>query len=69
MALQRQLKALGIFVRLKLKDHRGTHIKDIPPVLQHVVDIARQYDELGEFGQWLIDVVQPAVTAHPALQP
>jgi len=65
MALQRQLKALGIFVRLKLRDGRDTHLADIAPVLGHAVDIARQYDALRDFGDWLAEVVQPGIAAHP----
>ena len=69
MALQRQLKALGIFVRLKLRDGRNTHVADIPLVLEHAVDITEQYAELKPFGQWLANVLQPALETHPDLHP
>ena len=40
-AMQRQLKALGIFSRLELRDARPSHLVDIAPVLDHLIDVAR----------------------------
>ena len=64
-AAQRQLKALGIFARLELRDARPSHLIDIAPVLDHVIDVCAMYQELSAFGGWLDATVRPA--AHRAL--
>ena len=58
-ALQRQLKALGIFARLQLRDGRGSHLQDIPPVLEHAISIAARYPGLTGFADWLSSRVLP----------
>lgn len=42
-ALQRQLKAVGIFARLSLRDGRSTHLAHIVPVLNRIGVVAEQY--------------------------
>ncbi len=44
-ALQRQLKAVGIFARLHLRDGKDTHLRYIRPVLEHAHSISQRYDE------------------------
>jgi aminoglycoside/choline kinase family phosphotransferase len=58
-ALQRQLKALGIFARLQLRDGRGSHLQDIPPVLDHAISVASRYPGLTGFADWLSSRVLP----------
>jgi aminoglycoside/choline kinase family phosphotransferase len=65
MAMQRQLKALGIFARLALRDSRSSHLVDIAPVIDHVVDVAARYPDFGDFAAWLGQTIRPA--AHRAL--
>ena len=48
MALQRQLKAVGIFARLHLRDQKSSHLGYIPPLLQRIRQLAAQYPELQE---------------------
>lgn len=43
MAVQRQLKAVGIFARLQLRDGKTSHLQYIPSVLQHIQDVATHY--------------------------
>lgn len=45
-ALQRQLKAVGIFARLHRRDGRDSHLRDIVPVLERVAALAAGYPEL-----------------------
>ncbi len=45
-ALQRQLKAVGIFARLHLRDGRDSHLGDILPVLSRIGALAADYPEL-----------------------
>lgn len=60
MGLQRHLKVLGIFSRLKLRDHKPRYINDIPLVLEYVLDTTARYDVLLDFHQWLKDKVLPS---------
>lgn len=46
-AVQRQLKAIGIFARLKLRDGKGTHLRWILPVLERLVAISSLYPVLA----------------------
>ena len=52
-ALQRQLKAIGIFARLALRDGKDTHIEHIGPVLSHACDVTKRLDGYAELGNWL----------------
>ncbi len=58
--IQRHLKAAGIFARLRLRDGRDSHLHDIAPTLERVVDIAGGYRELADLGGWIGSVVVPA---------
>jgi N-acetylmuramate 1-kinase len=65
-AVQRQLKAIGIFARLELRDSRGSHLVDIEPVLDHLVFVCRSYIELAPLGDWLADAILPAARTELA---
>jgi len=43
MVIQRQLKAIGIFVRLWLRDGRRSHLVSIEPVLVRLAKLCRNY--------------------------
>jgi aminoglycoside/choline kinase family phosphotransferase len=47
MGLQRQLKVLGIFARLKYRDGKSNYIDDIPVVLDYALKAMRRYSPLG----------------------
>ncbi|MGR8979888.1 MAG: aminoglycoside phosphotransferase family protein [Gammaproteobacteria bacterium] len=59
MGMQRHLKAIGIFSRLKLRDAKPNYLKDIPRTLSYVVIKARAYPELSEFSHFLESRVLP----------
>lgn len=59
MGLQRHLKVLGIFSRLNLRDHKPRYLKDIPLVLNYVLDTTNRYDEFSAFHEWLQKIVKP----------
>jgi hypothetical protein len=63
--VQRQLKALGIFARLELRDSRPSHLVDIAPVLEQLIDVTHAYSDFSAFGDWLAERVRPL--AHAAL--
>ena len=46
MVIQRQLKAVGIFARLWLRDGKHSHLASIEPVLSELQRRARQFDAL-----------------------
>lgn len=59
-AMQRHLKAVGIFARLELRDRRPSHLIDIAPVLDHMIDVAGTHPDFNSFGDWLASSVRPA---------
>ena len=46
MGCQRQLKAVGIFSRLKHRDGKFNYIKDVPRTLRYLKKISKKYDVL-----------------------
>lgn len=59
-AMQRQLKAVGIFARLYLSRGRSSHLGDIVPVLRRIAALAATYSETKALGGWLDGDVVPA---------
>ncbi|MCW8934116.1 MAG: phosphotransferase [Gammaproteobacteria bacterium] len=53
MGMQRHLKAIGIFARLKHRDSKPAYMNDIPRTLAYVFDVCQRYDELTEFSALL----------------
>jgi aminoglycoside/choline kinase family phosphotransferase len=59
-AVQRQIKAIGIFARLALRDGRNTHLRDIVPVLEALIAVTARYVDLMPLSRWLTGTVHPA---------
>jgi aminoglycoside/choline kinase family phosphotransferase len=57
--MQRHLKAIGIFARLKLRDGKPGYLKDIPRTFAYVVEAGRGYPELAGFTGFLETVIRP----------
>ncbi|NJN50670.1 MAG: phosphotransferase [Gammaproteobacteria bacterium] len=53
-AVQRQIKAIGIFARLKLRDHRNTHLEDIVPVIDQLISVTANHQPLAPLSRWLM---------------
>ncbi|MBN2885432.1 MAG: aminoglycoside phosphotransferase, partial [Chromatiaceae bacterium] len=53
MGMQRHLKAIGIFARLKLRDGKDGYLKDIPRTLGYVREVAARDPELADLGGWI----------------
>ena len=70
VAMQRQLKAVGIFARLYLQRGRDSHLGDIVPVLRRIARLAHDYPETRELAVWLDGVAVPRAAARlrPASQ-
>lgn len=64
MGVQRHLKAVGIFARLKLRDGKPGYLGDIPRTLGYVLEVADRYPELAGLHDLLrmrgVDHWQPA---------
>ncbi len=46
MGLQRHIKILGIFARLKIRDNKPAYIDDIPLTLKYIYEVIDLYEEL-----------------------
>jgi len=57
MGLQRHIKVLGIFARLKLRDGKPGYLRDIPRVMNYVVQACERHPELADFLAFLQDGV------------
>lgn len=58
--LQRHIKVLGIFSRLKLRDNKWQYIDDIPRIIEYVREVTSCYSPFFTFNQWLETEVFPA---------
>ena len=61
-AVQRQLKAIGIFTRLQRTRGLTSHLRHIDPVLGHLIGLCLRYPELVILGRWLESVRALAAT-------
>jgi N-acetylmuramate 1-kinase len=59
MGLQRQLKVLGIFARLYLRDGKDGYLKDLPLTLEYTLQSCAKYPELHELYKLLSKVTLP----------
>lgn len=58
-ALQRQLKAIGIFARLQLRDQKATHLKHIAPTLEYAIELSGKYAATEPLHQYLTSLHEP----------
>ena len=49
MGLQRNLKIVGIFARLRYRDDKQGYVEMIPRFYQYLLDVTGRYPEFGEF--------------------
>ncbi len=57
-ALQRQLKAIGIFARLWLRDNKTTHLQHIAPTLAYATELAARYPATLVLANYLDSLAQ-----------
>ena len=72
VALQRQLKAVGIFARLSLRDGRDSHLPHVVPVLERVAVLAAARASAAPVLAGLADHVEailPAARARLGARP
>jgi len=64
MGAQRHLKCAGIFCRLNLRDGKPGYLKDIPQVLDYLLEVCDSYEQMFEFGDWLRRRVLPELNSE-----
>jgi hypothetical protein len=57
--LQRNLKVMGIFARLNIRDNKSQYLADIPLVIRYFLDVSAKYRELDEMRAWFAGKVIP----------
>lgn len=68
MGMQRQIKCVGIFSRLYLRDGKPGYLKDIPRTFSYLKSVAESYPEFDRFNRWLEARVVPAMASCAYLQ-
>jgi aminoglycoside/choline kinase family phosphotransferase len=64
IGVQRHLKVLGVFSRLKYRDHKPKYIADAPRFLAYLDGVLPRYPELAPLAQILDRKVRPALQAQ-----
>ncbi|MFQ5935672.1 MAG: aminoglycoside phosphotransferase family protein [Acidiferrobacterales bacterium] len=62
MGVQRHLKAVGIFARLRHRDDKPNYIADIPRTLDYVLEVSERYAELRPLRELLRELEVPPGT-------
>lgn len=68
MGLQRHLKVMGIFSRLKHRDSKPKYAEDLPRFFQYAVRVASRYDELKALIPLLETLTGPLTTTAFSLR-
>jgi len=61
MGMQRHIKVLGIFSRLKIREKKSGYLKDIPVTFKHLLEASQKYTEFTDLQHLLIDKIKPAL--------
>ncbi|MDP6534741.1 MAG: phosphotransferase [Gammaproteobacteria bacterium] len=59
MGLQRNLKVMGIFARLGIRDNKPRYLADIPLVIHYFLEVSQRYGPLTPFVDWFKQAVLP----------
>ena len=57
--MQRQIKAVGIFARLHLRDGKSSHLEHIPKVMNRLAIVASNYGETQELAHFFRSLETP----------
>ncbi|MDI3322824.1 phosphotransferase [Pontibacterium granulatum] len=63
MGMQRHLKAVGIFARLKIRDGKEGYLQDIPRTLSYLINVGARYPQFASVVTWLRSDVVPTMRA------
>ena len=59
MGLQRNLKVMGIFARLGIRDNKPRYLADIPQVIRYFLEVSQRYRPLTSFVGWFKQAILP----------
>lgn len=59
MGLQRHLKVLGIFARLKIRDNKPRYEQYLPRVMRYVLEVVEHYPELTNLKTLIVEQLLP----------
>jgi aminoglycoside/choline kinase family phosphotransferase len=68
MGMQRHLKAVGIFARLKIRDGRNEYLKHIPRTLGYIRKVAEKYPESAGFADFTAQIIYPLLKSMQGLK-
>ena len=63
VGIQRHLKVLGIFSRLKIRDNKARYLKDMPRILRYLEAALSRYPELNGFNGFFQENLMPSFAA------
>ena len=63
MAMQRQIKVLGIFCRLYHRDGKENYLKDLPQTMTYLLRNSQKYEQFEDFYQMMFELNQHLETA------
>ncbi len=61
MGMQRHIKAVGIFARLRERDGKDAYLASIPRTLGYILDVCRRYPQFAEFDRVIGERLVPAM--------
>ena len=64
MAIQRQLKAVGIFARLWLRDQRRSHLREVVPVLRSLAALSGKHRQCAVLAEQIRQRYLPQATSR-----
>ena len=62
--LQRHLKVLGVFSRLKLRDNKDAYLKEMPRILKYILSVTKKMPQLVAFDQLLRQEIVPRFESY-----
>ncbi|MCY1464135.1 hypothetical protein D9M71_821210 [compost metagenome] len=66
MGVQRHLKVIGIFARLRDRDGKGHYFADAPRFIQYLDEVLPRHPELAPLLELLEHRIKPAMAAKAA---
>jgi len=61
MGIQRHVKILGLFCRLRYRDNKGHYLDDAPRFITYLDEVLPRYRELAPLQQLLDERIKPAL--------
>lgn len=62
-SLQRHLKVVGIFARLRIRDGKTQYVRDIPQACNYIIQVAELHPRFADFARWFEREIVPRFMA------